>query len=446
MKRVLLMAVAAMLLFTPAANAQKVNASGIRQKLEKSDAEINDAKKNVKAATWISRGKSYFESIQEPTKQLYPGLEPTMLKMVMGVEPKSTTASETGEVWEYEWVNIHLRDGRVVAWEQTKEVYPGAIDVALEALLKAHELDPKQDAKIKGQLESIVKYYRDLAGISYEIGRYDVAQNSYVTVGKAQTNPAYGAPDYENFFFAGQLSAYLGATDASKFAEGEAMLKQALDAGYTDEEGNIYYYLFHCYYGQKDQDPSKVMQAKEALLEGIEKFPKNERILDGLMSLYTTEEGVGDPADLISLIDKSLADDPTNADLWFGRGRVYYKLGNYDECINSFAKVAELKPDSFDGNFYLALFYQIKGETLTNEINKRDWKSQSEYSAAYADVIDLYKAALPWYEKALTIDPTHVDTVDNLKMLYFRLRDEGDEYLNNYNKYNTLSKQLKGLE
>ena len=443
MKRVLLMAVAAMLLFTPAANAQKVNASGIRQKLEKSDAEINDAKKNVKAATWISRGKSYFESIQEPTKQLYPGLEPTMLKMVMGVEPKSTTASETGEVWEYEWVNIHLRDGRVVSWEQTKEVYPGAIDVALEALLKAHELDPKQDAKIKGQLESIVKYYRDLAGISYEIGRYDVAQNSYVTVGKAQTNPAYGAPDYENFFFAGQLSAYLGATDASKFAEGEAMLKQALDAGYTDEEGNIYYYLFHCYYGQKDQDPSKVMQAKEALLEGIEKFPKNERILDGLMSLYTTEEGVGDPADLISLIDKSLADDPTNADLWFGRGRVYYKLDNYDECINSFAKVVEIKPDSFDGNYYLALFYMAKGDKVRDDVNNRDFKSQKEYDTAYQDVLEVYKQAVPWFEKALELNPSHVDTVDCLKSLCARLRDESPEYMEKFTKYTQMYNDMQ---
>ena len=52
------------------------------------------------------------------------------------------------------------------------------------------------------------------------------------------------------------------------------------------------------------------MKAKDALLTGIGKFPKNERILDGLMQLYTAEQGVGDPADLIALIDKAIEDNP----------------------------------------------------------------------------------------------------------------------------------------
>lgn len=62
------------------------------------------------------------------------------------------------------------------------------------------------------------------------------------------------------------------------------------------------------------------MKAKDVLLKGLEKFPKNSRILEGLMQLYTTEEGVGDPADLVSMIDNALAEQPENVDLWFGRG------------------------------------------------------------------------------------------------------------------------------
>lgn len=72
-------------------------------------------------------------------------------------------------------------------------------------------------------------------------------------------------------------------------------LNDALAAGYTDEAGDVYYYLFHSYYGQKDKDAAFLIKAKDALLAGIEKFPKNEKILDGLMQLYTSEEGVGDP-------------------------------------------------------------------------------------------------------------------------------------------------------
>ena len=439
MKRVLFTAMAAILLLAPAANAQKVNDNALRLKLEKSDTEIADAKKNTKAATWMNRGKVYFESIQEPTKSLFLGLDPAMLTIACGEPRKKSDA-----VWEYAWVNVYFKNGKVSAWEQKAFIKEGAIETALEALRRAYELDPKQAPKIKAQLDNIINYYNQLAAVSYDIPRYDLSQRAYEIIFEAQTNPAYGTPDYQNLFFAGQLAAYLGATTPGMFAKGEALLTQALANGYADEEGNIYYYLFHCYYGQKDKDPENVMKAKNVLLEGVAKFPKNDKVLDGLMQLYTSEEGVGDPADLVELIDKALANDPQNVDLWFGRGRVYYKLKNYDECINSFAKVVELKPELFDGNYYLALFYMAKGDNLRNEVNARDYKSQSEYDAEYQKVVEVYKAAVPWFEKALEINPKHIDSVDCLKSLCFRLRDENPEYMEKYTKYNEMFKQMKG--
>ena len=93
----------------------------------------------------------------------------------------------------------------------------------------------------------------------------------------------------------------------------ENIFNEALSTGYTDANGNIYYYLFHSYYGQKSADAAKYLPlAKEALLNGIKLFPKNNTILDGLMTFYTAEEGVGDPAELIALVENSLKDDPTN--------------------------------------------------------------------------------------------------------------------------------------
>lgn len=448
MKRVLLMAVAAVMLFAPAANAQKVNEAAIRQRLEKSDAEIGDPKKNEKAATWLNRAKVYFESIQTPTKDLIPGLDQLVLKTNLG-DPISTE----GNVWVYPWVKIHLLDGQI-AWEQTKEIYPGAFEIMNEALLKAFELDPKQAAKIKSQINDIDSFYENLASVSYNIARYDVAYDSYNKICTLQSNPAYDTPNNEYYFITGQLAAFLGPEDPSKFVAGEAALIKAIDNGYTDENGDIYYYLFHCCYGQREQNPSKIMMAKDALLKGIEKFPKNEKILDGLMSLYTAEEGVGNPADLIEMIDRSLAEDPTNADLWFGRGRVFYsianksadmnvKLENLDECIKSFHKVVELNPASFDGNYFLSIFYQLKGEALADDVNSRDFKSQSDYDAAFRVALDTFKESVPCLEKAVEIDPTHKDAVSSLKSLCFRLRDEAPEYMEKYTKYSQMLEALQ---
>lgn len=50
MKKTFLTAFAALLMAIPAVQAQKVNKSGLLSKIEKSDADIADAKKNAKAS------------------------------------------------------------------------------------------------------------------------------------------------------------------------------------------------------------------------------------------------------------------------------------------------------------------------------------------------------------------------------------------------------------
>ena len=70
MKKTFLTAFAALLVAIPAVQAQKVNKSGLLTKIEKSDADIADAKKNAKASTWINRGKALYEAAVEPTKSL----------------------------------------------------------------------------------------------------------------------------------------------------------------------------------------------------------------------------------------------------------------------------------------------------------------------------------------------------------------------------------------
>ncbi len=88
MKKTILSVFAALLLAVPAVQAQKVNKSAILSKIEKSDADIADAKKSMKAATWINRGKAFYEAAVEPTKNLFGNMEPTMVTLTVGA-PKS---------------------------------------------------------------------------------------------------------------------------------------------------------------------------------------------------------------------------------------------------------------------------------------------------------------------------------------------------------------------
>ena len=443
----ILVALAAVLLAVPAVEAQKVNKSAIVGKLQKSDADIADAKKNAKASTWMNRGKVYYEAAVAPTKDVFVGMETMMLKMTAG-EPQSvgqeTLAGVAYESWVYPFVTVYVKDGKVVTWTETQTVYEGAGQVAVEAYLKALSMDQKQAEKVKEGMQQLANYYSQLGNTSLDAARYADAADGYLNAHNILSNPVMGEKqDGTLVYYAGYLRTMDGANNPESFVKGAKHLEDALAMNYADDEGNIYYYLFHCYYGQKDADKAFILKSKEALLAGIEKFPSNERILEGLMSLYTTEEGVGNPQDLVAMLDGQLAQNPTSVDLWFGRGRLFYALKDYEKSIESFRKVAELKPELYEGWFYLGLFYTLRGDQQNNVINEKQYTSQAAYDADLEAVNAIYRQAIPAFEKALEIQPNSVDTLESLKAICFRLRDEAG-MMDKYTKYNEAWKAAKG--
>lgn len=443
MKKIISMVVVLAALVVPTVTAQKVNDAAYKAKLEKSNADIANPKKAGKAATWFNRGKLCADAIVEPSKNLFSGLDANMLAMSMGVAPSETKDG----VYVFDWVDVHTKDNKVKAWKVKKEVLPDAYNIAKEAFLKAYELDNGMAAKIKTALDALINHYAELGSASLDISEYKAAIDAYLKAVTLQENPAIGKQDSRYYFFAGQLAAFLGAQEAKYFADGEKYLTKANELGYKDEQGNLYYFLFHCYYGQRDKGQDYLAKAKSALLEGIEKYPRNERIMEGLIQLYTSEDGVGNPADLVERIDKLLAEKPDNADLWFARGQVFFKLKNFDECINSFLKINDLKPNDYDTNFYLGYFYMAKGDEVNRAFNSRldSINSQEEYQAGLNEVNAAYMKSLPWLEKAMELKPESVDCAEYLKVLCFRLRNE-EGIMDKYNKYNAIYKKLKGIQ
>ena len=447
MKRMILVALAAVLMLAPAAQAQKVNKPAVLAKLEKSDADIKDAKKNGKAATWLNRGKVYYEAASALTKDIFVGMEGVMLNMTLGkaqsVE-QVTLNGRTMEAHKYPMITVYMEGGKVVCRTEEEVVYPNAGQVAVEAYNKALEIDGKQAEKVKAGMKALGTYYSQLGNTCLDAAKYADAADAYLCAYEVLSNPVMGEKvDGTLLYYAGYLRTMDGSTNPESFVKGAKHLEDALAVNYVDEEGNLYYYLFHCYYGQKEADKAYLMKAKDALLAGIEKFPKNDRILEGLMSLYTTEEGVGDPQDLVAMLDGQLAAAPDNVDLWFGRGRLFYSLKNFDESIVSFKKVTELKPDMYEGWFYLGLFNTLKGDQMNNEINDRQYTSQAAYDADLAGVHAVYREAVPVLEKALGIKENDVDALESLKALCFRLRDE-EGMMDKYQKYNALLQFAKG--
>jgi len=145
------------------------------------------------------------------------------------------------------------------------------------------------------------------------------------------------------------------------------------------------------------------------------------------------------------MIDKALERDPKNRDMWFGRGKVFYSLKNYDESIVSFKKVIELEPKNAQATFFIGYFYIAKGDAMGEEINKRDYKSNAEWKADAQKVTDTYKEALPYLEKAYELNPKDFSTVETLKVLTFKLRDE-DGMAPKVEKYAKIYNEMKAAQ
>ena len=453
MKKFLFIAAALLMFAAPAANAQKVSTAKEVAKLNKADATLVDVKKNTKAATWNAHGKAYTDAYILPTKDLLVAIPVQTLQMTAGM-PKETIQGEfMGEpvfvcVYEYVDVYVNPQTYMIVGWNQKKAIKENLAETAIKSYQTAYEMDPKLGAKIGANVQTLANALAQQGDVLNLLGKtaeasynFELAYRAQQVCPEAKANPA-------NLYNAGLLntiyaSGLEGEAAVAAFAKSEAMLSEAIAAGYKDETGNIYYYLFHRYYGQKDIDREAYLpKAKQALLDGIKLYPKNNTILDGLMNLYTAEEGIGDPAELTTMIEESLKADPANYDLWFGRGRVYNAMKDYEECIKSFEKCAELRPNDYEPYFYTGYFIIEKANVLVEQLNANSGLSYEDYNAENDRINLVYAEAIPWLEKAFEIKPTDAATVSYLNNLCFRLRDN-DGMMDKYNKYHELYMQMR---
>lgn len=434
------------------ATAQKVNTASELGKLEKADAACADVKKGAKAATWIAHAKAYSNAFMAPTKELGVGVPVYAIPTLS--QPEGTVEElflgNPVITYQYEYVDIYINpaSGLIEGWKQKKSVKENLAETAIESLKKAYEMDPKSGSKIIPLAQSLANALAQQGDVLNSIGNILESGYAFELAFRAQSIVPEAQANYGNLYNAGMqytmhASSLEGEEAIAAFERGEKIFNEALAAGYNDEAGNIYYFLFHSYYGQREKNREEYLaKSKEALLTGIKLYPKNTTILDGLMNFYTAEVGVGDPAELTEMIEKSLQDDPTNYDLWFGRGRVYNAMKNYDECIKSFEKCAEIDPNGFESNFYVAYFIIEKANALVETLNSTPNMSYEAYNAENEKINLVFAEAIPWLEKAHELNPTDIASIEYLNGICFRLR-EMEGMMDKYNKYHELYLQTR---
>jgi len=253
--------------------------------------------------------------------------------------------------------------------------------------------------------------YLDNAALVYFFAKdYDNSIKSYekllelnytgISTVYTATNKASGKVETYNDKKARDLQVKLGLAENPKTVQKESRRE------------SIFKYLAQNYAAKKMND-----KALEILTNGRKEFPKSYSLLIDEANVYYSK---GNDAKFKEKLEEAIEINPTEPTLYYNVGVMNMNQGKTEEAIANFKKAIELKPDYADAynNVGAAIIDETK--PIIDEMNK-SLSDFDKYDKLQAQQMEIYKKALPYYEKAYELNKSSLSTVQTLKGLYENL-------------------------
>jgi tetratricopeptide (TPR) repeat protein len=146
-----------------------------------------------------------------------------------------------------------------------------------------------------------------------------------------------------------------------------------------------------------------------ALKEGLEKFPNDNYFVGNMIDYYTNNNQY---AEALTYIDSQITKNPNNDYFYFVKGYLYQTQKNYEEADKAYAKSVSMNPNSAQAQSYAGLNLCQQAIALGEDPNVSE-----------ATLEDLYRRALPYYEKARELAPDDKTLwLNGLYTCYYRLK------------------------
>jgi tetratricopeptide (TPR) repeat protein len=436
MKRIILFFTSVLVASTLLAQTStQINFRALEKKLEKSNSEIGNPKKNLNYQTWQKRGDLMIEVYEAMLLKAPVGLGLNEFTIVVG-QPKQRTEeivdNQTVVKFEMERVNFFFVNGVLEHWTFTKSLFENPLEEALASFLKATELDVKGKGKKKiNESMTKLKYHFITEGTNcYTKKEYRCSHSSFANAVKVGESPIVNAIDTIVIYYAG-LSAQIGQDyeNAIKYYE------KSLDYKFYSE-GNVYSNLFDSYSNiGKDSEGLKYLE------QGFLRFPKNEPILYSLINYYINKGE--DPNIVLDLIKRAMETQPNDFSLYFAQGFLFDKLQNLEAAENSYKRALEIKPDFFDAMFNLGAIYFNEGVKFLEDANKVPAREIERYDALIAKSNESFRKSIPYMEGSYKLDPTNKGVVETLRNLYFRFRNDSPDMQMKYDEIHKVWNEMR---
>lgn len=418
----------------------RVNEADLKKKMERSDADIADPKKNTKYRTWFDRGELYFKVGMVGSEDLYRGMERKAVEDRYDVRtsPKAEMKEVGGSdynFYKYPYFEAYFNDEeQLVLWQPTLVVDEDAYVKSYDAYAKAYDfgLNLTQTEAMKTAMQRLGTAIKQKAINNQNLDLKVEAADAFMLAGKVMAHPLVAKPDTASMYNAGRLYLMMEEYDKSV-----AALKLIADMGYYDK-GDVYYYIYHAYQSNDDFE-----SAKSTLMDGVKKFPGNEKLTSSLAALFASGKVEGDMTEVIALIEKAIEDDPKNTFLLSGLGDMYNQSGQPEKAYEIYQKIVKITPNNFAawaiiGNTEFNMAYE---SYVKFRENARSITSKTEYEAGKQAILKEFFKSVESLEKAYSIDPNNRDAknvVSLLKDATFLLRDDFPEMAEKNKKYTDL--------
>ncbi len=300
------------------------------------------------------------------------------------------------------YLSIHLTEE-----EEYKALDENPLEKAYNAYLKSLELDDKEEFtdELNDRIQVCAQQFFNKGVNEYNEENYTQAADAFAL--SAEVNNNLGNVDSAAIFYAAQ-SAYFG----QNYDNAKEYFNTLLDINYQDPA--IYRMLSDIY-----KQTGDTTSATQILLDGRKFFPDDYNLIVDAANIYLS---TGQNQEALDVLNLAIEKDDTNATLFFAAGTVYDKMKKYDEAAEMYISAIEVDPNYFDANYNLgALYYNQAAEKII-EAGELPLNEMEKYDQLIKEGTELMQKALPYLEKADSIQPADAVTLQTLKEIYTRLK------------------------
>ena len=315
------------------------------------------------------------------------------------------------------------RTKQILGQQPNEPVMYEALGAILPYFKKAYELDqlPNEKGKIKPKYSKDIKsilgadhvYFFNGGAYYFDQKDYKKAYdffNQYLEISELPMFEGTQTAEKDSTFMTVQFYAAVAATQLQDSPIAIKALERAKSSDFRLND--VYQYLSYEYKQAGDS-----VNYVKTLEEGYAKFPNEEFFLMSLIDAYI-QSSQNEKA--ISYLNTAIAQKPSDSQLYHALGIIYETgIKDYAKAEETFKKALEVNPESVESMSALGRIYYNQAVNKQGEANMIN--DSKKYQEELTIAKDLFKQALPYFQKAHEMKPSESEYMVALRGIYYNL-------------------------